>query len=76
MTFSNTLMQLSGEDFLREFTEFMLNHIFETDVTYRINAEPHERCQDRRNNHLFIADIFLPGCKSSTMSLYYADVTH
>ncbi len=29
MTFSNTLMQLDGEDFLREITEFMLNRIME-----------------------------------------------
>lgn len=43
MTFSNTLMQLGGEDFLRELTEFMLNRIMEADVTQRINAEPHER---------------------------------
>ncbi len=47
MTFSNTLMQLGGEDFLRELTEFMLNRIMETDVTQRINAERHERCEER-----------------------------
>ena len=45
MTFSNTLMQLGGEDFLRELTEFMLNRIMEADVTRRINAEPHERSE-------------------------------
>ncbi|MGQ6034339.1 transposase [Serratia sp. IR-2025] len=28
MTFSNTLMQLGSEDFLRELTEFMLNRIW------------------------------------------------
>ncbi|XYX40692.1 IS256 family transposase [Candidatus Erwinia dacicola] len=47
MTFSNTLMQLGGEDFLRELTEFMLNRIMEADVTQRINAEPHERSDER-----------------------------
>lgn len=43
MTFSDTLMQLGGEDFLRELTELMLNRIMEADVTHRINAVPHER---------------------------------
>ncbi|NJD85410.1 IS256 family transposase, partial [Candidatus Erwinia dacicola] len=47
MTFSNTLMQLGGEDFLRELTEFMLNRIMEADVIQRINAEPHERSDER-----------------------------
>ncbi|NJC99876.1 IS256 family transposase, partial [Candidatus Erwinia dacicola] len=47
MTFSNTLMQFGGEDFLRELTEFMLNRIMEADVTQRINAEPHERSDER-----------------------------
>lgn len=47
MTFSNTLMQLGGEDFLRELTEFMLNRIMEADVTQRINAESHERSDER-----------------------------
>ncbi|XYX40732.1 IS256 family transposase [Candidatus Erwinia dacicola] len=47
MTFSNTLMQLGGEDFLRELTEFMLKRIMEADVTQRINAEPHERSDER-----------------------------
>lgn len=47
MTFSNTLMQLGGEDFLRELTEFMLNRIMEADVTQRINAERHERSDER-----------------------------
>lgn len=46
MTFSNTLMQLGGEDFLRELTGFMLNLIMEADVTQRINAEPHERSDE------------------------------
>jgi putative transposase len=49
MTFSNTLAQLGGEDFLRKLTEFMLNRIMEADVTQRINAEPHERCDEREN---------------------------
>lgn len=40
-------MQLGGEDFLRELTEFMLNRIMEADVTQRINAEPHERSDER-----------------------------
>ncbi|MFK3708502.1 transposase, partial [Klebsiella sp. NPDC088457] len=47
MTFSNTLAQLGGEDFLRELTEFMLNRIMEADVTQRINAGPHERSDER-----------------------------
>ena len=47
MTFSNPLLQLGGEDFLRELTEFMLNPIMEPDVTQRINADPHERSDDR-----------------------------
>lgn len=47
MTFSNTLMQLGGEYFLRELTEFMLNRIMEADVSQRINAEPHERSDER-----------------------------
>ncbi|HAF8819688.1 TPA: hypothetical protein G5V04_005351 [Salmonella enterica] len=47
MTFSNTLMQPGGEDFLRELTEFMLNRIMEADVTQRINAERHECSYER-----------------------------
>ena len=47
MTFSNTLAQLGGEDFLRELTELMLNRIMEVDVIQHINAEPHERCDER-----------------------------
>ncbi|EAA4684176.1 transposase [Salmonella enterica subsp. enterica serovar Panama] len=47
MTFSDTLMQLGGENFLRELTEFMLNRIMEADVIRRINAEPHERSDER-----------------------------
>ncbi|OIN36684.1 hypothetical protein AO411_2026375 [Salmonella enterica subsp. enterica serovar Sarajane] len=47
MTFSGTLMQPGGEDFLRELTEFMLNRIMEADVTQRINAERHERSNER-----------------------------
>lgn len=50
MTFSNTLMQLGGEYFLRELTEFMLNRIMEADVSQRINAEPHE-CSDERETY-------------------------
>ncbi|RAP70566.1 hypothetical protein ACZ87_02632, partial [Candidatus Erwinia dacicola] len=38
MTFSNTLVQLSGEDFLHELTELMLNRIMEANVTQRINT--------------------------------------
>ncbi|RAP70360.1 hypothetical protein ACZ87_02838, partial [Candidatus Erwinia dacicola] len=41
MTFSNTLAQLGGKDLLRELTEL------EADVTQRINAELHERCDER-----------------------------
>ncbi|WP_186821242.1 transposase, partial [Candidatus Erwinia dacicola] len=40
-------LQLGGEDFLRELTEFMLNRIMEADVTQRINAEPPERSDER-----------------------------
>ena len=47
MTFSNTLMQLGGEDLLRELTEFMLNRIMEADITQRINAESHKRSDER-----------------------------
>lgn len=47
MTFSDTLMKPGGEDFLRELTEFMLNRIMEASVTRRINAEPHERSDER-----------------------------
>lgn len=47
MTFSDTLMQLGGEDFLRELTEFILNRIMEADVTQRINAERHEHSNER-----------------------------
>lgn len=47
MTFSDTLMQPGGENFLLEFTEFMFNRIMEADVTQRINAEPHERSDER-----------------------------
>ncbi len=37
MTFSNTLMQLGGEDFLRELTEFMLNRIM---CQQRVKSDP------------------------------------
>lgn len=47
MALNDTLMQLGGEDFLRELTEFMLNRIMEADVTARINADRHERCEER-----------------------------
>lgn len=47
MTFSDTLMQPGGENFLPELTEFMFNRIMEADVTQRINAEPHERSDER-----------------------------
>ncbi|RAP70626.1 transposase, Mutator family protein [Candidatus Erwinia dacicola] len=46
MTFSNTLAQLGGKDSLRELSELMLNRITEADVTQRINAEPHQRCDE------------------------------
>lgn len=51
ITFSNTLMQPGGEDFLRELTEFMLNRIIEVDVTQRINADPHERSDELETYH-------------------------
>lgn len=47
MTFSNTQAQLGGENFLSELIEFMLSRIIESDVTLRINAEPHERSVER-----------------------------
>ncbi|MGU9756040.1 IS256 family transposase (plasmid) [Serratia marcescens] len=47
MALNDTLMQLGGEDFLRELTEFMLNRIMDADVTARINADRHERTEDR-----------------------------
>ncbi len=47
MALNDTLMQLGGEDFLRELTEFMLNRLMEADVTARINADRHERCEER-----------------------------
>ena len=47
MALNDTLMQLSGEDFLRDLTEFMLNRIMDADVTARINADRHERTEDR-----------------------------
>lgn len=48
MTFSDTLMQPGGEDFLRELIEFMLNRIMEADVTRRTNAEHRERVTSAR----------------------------
>ncbi|HDX8593393.1 TPA: IS256 family transposase [Aeromonas dhakensis] len=47
MSFQDTLAQLGGEDFLRDLTEFMLNRIMEADVAQRINAERHERTDER-----------------------------
>lgn len=47
MALNDTLMQLGGEDFLRDLTEFMLNRIMDADVTARINADRHERTEDR-----------------------------
>lgn len=49
MTFSKTMMQHSGEEFLRELTKFMLNRIMEAEVTQLINAELHERSDEREN---------------------------
>ena len=77
MTFSNTLMQLGGEDFLRELTEFMLNRIMEADVTQRINAEPHERSDEREtyrngyrdrqyNTRLGTLDLRIPKLREGT----------
>ncbi|EEB1617040.1 hypothetical protein C9X02_17820 [Salmonella enterica subsp. enterica serovar Enteritidis] len=42
MTFSDTLMQPGGEDFLRGLSGFMLNRIMEADVTQRI-PEPQKK---------------------------------
>lgn len=47
MALNDPLMQLGGEDFLRELTEFMLNRIMDADVTARIKADRHERTEDR-----------------------------
>lgn len=67
MAFSNLLMQLGGEDFLRELTEFMLNRIMEADVTQRINAGRYERCDEREiyrngsvNTRLGTLDLRIP----------------
>lgn len=46
-SFQDTLAQLGGEDFLRDLTEFMLNRIMEADVAQRINADRHERTDER-----------------------------
>ncbi len=77
MTFSNTLMQLGGEDFLHELTEFMLNRIMEADITQRINAEPHERSDEREtyrngyrdrqyNTRLGTLDLRIPKLREGT----------
>ncbi|MGY6233014.1 transposase (plasmid) [Enterobacter asburiae] len=77
MTFSNTLMQLGGEDFLHELTEFMLNRIMEADVTQRINAEPHDRSDEREtyrngyrdrqyNTRLGTLDLRIPKLREGT----------
>ena len=58
MALNDTLMQLGGEDFLRDLTEFMLNRIMDADVTARINADRHERTEDRetyRNGYRYRA---------------------
>jgi hypothetical protein len=47
ISFQESLVQLGGEDFLRDLTEFMLNRIMEADVAQRINAERHERTDER-----------------------------
>ncbi len=78
MTFSNTLAQLGGEDSLRELTEFMLNRITEADVTQRINAEPHERCDEREtyrnryrdrqyNTQLGTSDLRIPKLREGSL---------
>ena len=36
MSFQDTLVQLCGEDFLRDLTEFMLNRIMEADVAQQL----------------------------------------
>lgn len=47
MSFQDTLAQLGGKDFLRDLTEFMLNRIMEGDVAQCINADRHERTDER-----------------------------
>lgn len=73
MTFSNTLMQLGCEDFLRELTELMLNRIMEADATQRINAEPYERSDEREtyrnrqyNTRLGTLDLRIPKLHEGT----------
>lgn len=44
MTFNNTLMQLGGENYLRELT---VNRIMEADATQRSYAE-HHKCTNER----------------------------
>jgi putative transposase len=47
MSFQDTLTQLGSEDSLRDLIEFMLNRIMEADVAQRINADRHERTDER-----------------------------
>jgi putative transposase len=77
MSFQDTLAQLGGEDFLRELTEFMLNRIMEADVAQRINAERHERTDEREtysngfrdrqfNTRLGTLDLRIPKLREGT----------
>jgi len=79
MTFSDTLMQLGGEDLPRELTEFMLNRLMEADATARINADRHERCDEREtyrngyhnrpyNTRLGTLDLRIPKARTSRPS--------
>lgn len=77
MSFQDTLVQLGGEDFLRDLTEFMLNRIMEADVAQRINAERHERTDEREtyrngfrdrqfNTRLGTLDLRIPKLREGT----------
>lgn len=77
MALNDALMQLGGEDFLRELTEFMLNRIMDADVTARINADRHERTEDREtyrngyrdrayNTRLGTLDLRIPKLREGT----------
>ena len=77
MSFQDTLAQLGGEDFLRDLTEFMLNRIMEADVAQRINADRHERTDEREtyrngfrdrqfNTRLGTLDLRIPKLREGT----------
>lgn len=77
ISFQESLVQLGGEDFLRDLTEFMLNRIMEADVAQRINADRHERTDEREtyrngfrdrqfNTRLGTLDLRIPKLREGT----------